>query len=98
MSMQYYALYDEEGNLLAIGVGNCGTVITESQYNSLLSEIIEKASLTEQLCSEKITIEEVPSKYKEELLRRIATIKREREEDSNKATDEDIITALEEIL
>ena len=96
--MQYYASYDEEGKLLAIGVGNCGTVITESQYNSLLSEIMEKASLTEQLCSDKITIEEVPSKYKEELQKRIATIKREQEEDRNKATDDDIITALEEVL
>lgn len=96
--MQYYASYDEEGNLLAIGVGNCGTVITESQYNFLLSEIMEKASLTEQLCSDKITIEEVPSKYKEELQKRIATIKREQEEDRNKATDDDIITALEEVL
>lgn len=96
--MQYYASYDEEGNLLAIGIGNCGTVITESQYNFLLSEIMEKASLTEQLCSDKIAIEEVPSKYKEELQKRIATIKREQEEDRNKSTDDDIITALEEVL
>ena len=37
--MRYYAQYNDSGALLAIGTGAGGVEITESEYNSLLSEI-----------------------------------------------------------
>ena len=43
--MRYYAQYNDSGKLLAIGTGHGGTEITESEYNTLLSEIREKAAL-----------------------------------------------------
>ena len=41
--MRYYAQYNDTGALIAIGTGPCGTEITESEYNRLLTEIRQKA-------------------------------------------------------
>ena len=40
--MRYYAQYNNSGKLIAIGTGNCGTEITESEYNTLLTEFEAK--------------------------------------------------------
>lgn len=69
--MRYYAQYNDFGTLLAIGTGNGGTGITESEYNALLSEIRSKAQLVEQLYLGEITIEDVPSEWQEEIQRRV---------------------------
>lgn len=69
--MRYYAQYNDTGKLIAIGTGNCGTEITESEYNALLAEIREKASLVNQLYSGEITIAEVPTDWQEEIRRRV---------------------------
>ena len=69
--MRYYAQYDESGTLLAIGTGSGGTEITESEYNRLLSEIQEKASLVNQLYNGEITIADVPEAWREEIQRRV---------------------------
>ena len=68
--MRYYAQYNNSGDLLAIGTGPGGTEITESEYNALLSEIREKASLVNQLYSGEITIDDVPTDWQEEIQRR----------------------------
>lgn len=68
--MRYYADY-YNNNLLSVGIGNCGSEITESEYNALLSEIREKASLVNQLYSGEITIDDVPTDWKEEIQRRV---------------------------
>lgn len=57
--------------ILAVGVGAGGTEITESEYNTLLSEIREKAALVDKLYSGEITIEEVPADWQEEIQRRV---------------------------
>lgn len=69
--MRYYAQYDDSGKLLAIGTGPGGVEITESEYNALLSEIREKATLVNQLYSGEITIAEVPEGWQEEIQRRV---------------------------
>lgn len=69
--MRYYAQYNDSGKLLAIGTGNGGTEITEAEYNTLLSEIREKATLVDKLYSGEITIADVPEAWREEIQRRV---------------------------
>ena len=44
---------------------------SESEYNNLLSEILEKAALVDKLYSGEITIADVPTKWQEEIQRRV---------------------------
>ena len=68
--MRYYKLIEND-SLIAIGTGAGGVEITESEYNALLSEIREKASLVDKLYSGEITIAEVPTDWQEEIQRRV---------------------------
>lgn len=69
--MKYYAQYNENGKLLAIGTGAGGTEITEAEYNALLAEIREKAALVDKLYSGEITIDDVPTDWQAEIQRRV---------------------------
>ena len=69
--VRYYAQYNGNGKLLAIGTGYGGTEITEAEYNTLLAEIREKAVLVEKLYSSEITIVDVPTEWQEEIQRRV---------------------------
>ena len=69
--MRYYAQYNDNGKLIAIGIGPGGTEITEAEYNALLSEIRDKAALVNKLYSGEITIDEVPAEWQEEIQRRV---------------------------
>lgn len=69
--MRYYAQYNNSGKLIAIGTGLSGTEITEAEYNSLLSEIREKAALVDKLYSGEITIDAVPVDWQDEIQRRV---------------------------
>lgn len=69
--MRYYAQYNESNTLIAIGTGYGGTEITESEYNTLISEIREKAVLVDKLYSGEITIADVPEAWREEIQRRV---------------------------
>ena len=68
--MRYFANYNSDGKLIAIGTGYGGTEITEAEYSALLSEIREKADLVNKLYSGEITIDEVPVDWQEEIQRR----------------------------
>ena len=68
---RYYAQYNDSGKLIAIGTGLGGTEITEAEYNSLLSEIREKADLVDKLYSGEITVDAVPVDWQEEIQRRV---------------------------
>lgn len=70
--MRHYAIYADNGKLLAIGTGLGGVEITEAEYNALLVEIREKATLVNQLYSGEITADEVPEEWREEIERRVA--------------------------
>lgn len=69
--MRYYAQYNANGKLTAIGTGPGGTEITEAEYNALLSEIREKADLVDKLYSGEITIDAVPVDWQDEIQRRV---------------------------
>lgn len=69
--MRYYAQYNEFNTLIAIGTGYGGEEITEEEYNRLLTEIREKASLLDQLYNGEITIDHVPTEWQEEIQRRV---------------------------
>lgn len=69
--MRYYAQYNDYGKLLAIGTGYGGVEITESEYNTLLAEIREKAALVDKLYSGEITLDEVPTDWQEEIQNRV---------------------------
>ena len=68
--MRYYKITGNNA-IVAIGTGYGGTEITESEYNTLLSEIREKAALVDKLYSGEITIDEVPADWQEEIQRRV---------------------------
>ena len=69
--MRYFANYNSDGKLIAIGTGYGGTEITEAEYSALLSEIREKADLVDKLYSGEITIDAVPVDWQEEIQRRV---------------------------
>ena len=69
--MRYCAQYDESNRLIAIGTGYGGTEITETEYNALLAEILEKAALVDKLYSGEITLDDVPADWQEEIQRRV---------------------------
>lgn len=68
--MRYFAFY-LNNKVIAIGTGNGGVEITEAEYNTLLTEIREKAALVEQLYNGEITIDDVPTEWQEEIQRRV---------------------------
>lgn len=68
--MRYYKMTDAEGNLTAIGTGTGGVEITEEDYAVLAEEIAQKAKLVAALIAGTITAEELPEKWREEIVRR----------------------------
>lgn len=97
--MRYYAQYNDSGKLLAIGTGPGGTEITESEYNTLLSEIREKAALVDKLYSGEIAIDDVPTEWQEEIQRRVDERRAWEAENAEtaEATDADYLAALAEL-
>ena len=69
--MRYYVQYNENGKLIAVGTGQVGTEIMKEEYDSLLSEIREKASLVDRLYSNEITIDSIKEEWQEEIQRRV---------------------------
>ena len=69
--MRYYAQFNDSGKLLAVGIGPGGTEITKAEYNALLAEIRENAALVDKLYSGEITIDDVPTDWREEIQRRV---------------------------
>ena len=84
--LRYYAQYNDNGKLIAIGTGLGGTEITEAEYNALLAEIREKAALVDKLYSGEITIADVPTDWQDEIKRRVD----ERRSADGEAAEQDI--------
>lgn len=97
--MRYYAQYENNGELIAIGTGLGGVEITEAEYDALLAEIREKAALVDQLYNGEITAEDVPAEWREEIERRAAErVHIEGEADEQEISGEDFLSMLEEVL
>ena len=69
--MRFFVKQDITGRIYAVGIGNGGTEITETEYNRLMSEIREKAALVDKLYGGEITIDDVPAEWQEEIQRRV---------------------------
>lgn len=69
--MRYYAQYNDNNELIAIGTGYGGVEITEEEYNRILDEIRTKSELVDKLYSNDISLEDVPSEWQEEIQRRV---------------------------
>lgn len=63
--MRYYAEYNENGELLAIGIGEDGVEITEEEYNAIMAELQLKNEYAYKVYLQQITLNEVPEKYRE---------------------------------
>jgi hypothetical protein len=99
IKMRYYAEYDENNKLFAIGTGYGGTEITKEQYDALLTEILTKAELVDKLYSNEISLEDVPSEWQEEIQRRVnERIEMEKLLETEEITNNEFINMLEEVL
>ena len=97
--MRYYAQYNDNGKLIAIGTGYGGTEITEAEYNALLTEIRAKAALVNQLYSGAITIDDVPSEWQEEIQRRVnERIAADGEESEQDISGDELMSMMEAVL
>lgn len=97
--MRYYAQYNDNGKLIAIGTGYGGTEITEAEYNSLLSEIREKADLVNKLYSGEITIDAVHSEWQEEIQQRVnERIAADGEESEQDISGDELMSMMEAVL
>lgn len=97
--MRYYAQYNENDTIVAIGTGYGGTEITEAEYNTLLYEIREKADLVNKLYSGEITIDAVPTDWQEEIQRRVnKRIAAEGEAAEQPVSGDEFLSMLEGVL
>ena len=72
--MRYFKKLSSDGYVFALEkreTTTAGIEITEAEYNTLLSEIREKADLVNQLHKGEITIDAVPAEWQEEIQRRV---------------------------
>ena len=72
--MRYFKKQSSDGYIFALEkreTTTAGIEITEAEYNTLLSEIRQKAALTNQLYRGEITIDAVPAEWREEIQRRV---------------------------
>ena len=92
--MRYFAQYNENNTLIAIGTGPGGTEITEAEYNTLLAEIRAKAQLVDDVYNGVKTLDDVPAEWRDEIQRRV-TERQEAEQAEPEETElEDAIAAL----
>ena len=97
--VRYYVRCSDSGKLIAIGTGSGGTEITEAEYNTLLSEIREKADLVDKLYSGEITIDAVPVDWQEEIQRRVdERIAAEGEAAEQPVSGDEFLSMLEGVL
>lgn len=97
--MRYYAQYNEANILIAIGTGMGGIEITEAEYNRLLTEIRSKATLVDQLYQGEITLDSIPSEWKEEIQRRVnERIAADGEAEQQPISTDEFYSMLEEVL
>ena len=97
--MRYYAQYNDSGKLIAIGTGPGGMEITQAEYNSLLTEIREKAALVNKLYSGEITISDVPTEWQEEIQRRVdERIAAEGEAEEQENSGDEFLSMIKEVL
>lgn len=93
--MRYFAQYNENNTLIAIGTGAGGTEITEAEYNTLLAEIRAKAQLVDDVYNGVKTLDDVPADWRDEIQRRVTERQEaEAEPDPEQSEMDDMAAAL----
>lgn len=97
--MRYYAQYNENNKLIAIGTGPGGVEITKDEYDRLLTEIRAKAKMVDDLYAGNVTIDDVPAEWREEIQRRVdERIAAEGEAARQEVSGEEFMSMLEGVL
>ena len=81
--MRYYKIIDDNGILVAFGIGEDGKEITEEEYNALMAEIEAKGEYVQKFADGEITAEDVPEEWREEVQAAAEAIIKAREEAAN---------------
>lgn len=68
--MRYYAKYDDNGKLIAVGCGNGGKEISKTEHDAMMVDIKAKSVLAEQLHNGTIALEDIPEGWRDEILHR----------------------------
>ena len=85
--------------MIAIGTGPGYIEITESEYNTLLTVIRKKATLTNKLYFSEITIDDIPAEWQEEIQQRVNNrISIEGEAEKQEISGNELLTMIEEVL
>lgn len=93
--MRYYAQYNENNTLVAIGTGLGGVEITEAEYSTLLAEIRAKAQFVDDVYNGVKTIDDVPAEWRDEIQRRVTERQEaEAEPDPEQSEMDDMAAAL----
>lgn len=96
--MKYFVQYDDTGSVISIGVGNGDIEISETEYNSILSEIQAKASFVDKLYRNEITIDSVPSEWQEEIQNMVNERNRIEDQAQQFISSSDFQSMIEEVL
>lgn len=97
--MRYYAQYDDNNKLIAIGTGFGGTEVTQEEYNSLLAQIREKVKLVNRLYKGEITLSDIPTDWQKEIQERVDNMKAQKEEEQKQEiSSEEFYSMVEEVL
>lgn len=92
--MRYYKICDDTHFIVAIGTGPGGVEITEAEYNALLAEVREKAAYVEKLYAGKITIDDVPEAWREDVQREVDALKAADEEAAQNISAEEALSII----
>ena len=92
--VRYYAQYNENNTLIAIGTGPGGTEITEAEYNTLLAEIRAKAQLVDDVYNGVKTLDDVPAEWRDEIQRRVTERQEAEAEPEEQSEMDDMAAAL----
>ena len=96
--MRYYKITSED-EVIAIGTGPGGTEITKSEYNTILTEILEKTALVNQLYNGEITIDDVRTEWQEEIQLRVdKRIAAKGEAAQQEISGDELLNMIEEVL
>ena len=103
--MKYYALRDENGKLLSVGVTSSDKIsceITGEEYELLSDGIRQRCMLVEQLYGGAISIDDVPAEWQEEVQqgvdRRLEADAKAETASKQEISDDELAAMLEEVL
>lgn len=99
--MRYFAEYDGNGRLIAIGAGDAlnGVEITEAEYLALEAEIAAKAEYAEKVYHGEIAIGDVPEEWRADVQEMVdERIAAEGEYDPDEISDDEALAIIQGVV